>query len=766
MLRGLRFFQGTLQSVGDSLIFGTTEGSKVSVVGVDESGNESVLKSTSADTNTSSEKVELKKYDTSDTSVVSSNVRVNPSLPDVTVKSLNSEGTLIESVKTDSSGDFSVKAQDSGQLFLSVEGSTAATGSSDISNTFYSSKKISVSDVKESSEIVFDTDSGVVQTVTYNGSTIDVLFEQGSDGSYFVGNPWQAVAASKDTSGRSYKLISDINLKRSGFTQTVPTNEIKDSVDTNSFSITSSTQTVSITWLDIGLGDSVLVESSSGETILVDTGDFRDDGSKVISELESRGISEVDHLVATHMDADHIGGHAEIINSSSIDVGSVYDSGETATTTVYTDYVDAVNNNSDLSIETLSTGDTIPFEGATVSILHPNSVSSNSNNSSLVLNIQHEGRSYMLPGDIESEAESDIVSRGSSQLESYLLHVPHNGSSTSSTDTFVNSVNPEYAVITSNLNNQFGHPEQSVIDTYESNNVGLYWTALNGNITLTSTDTGATISTEKGSVNDATKPANFDVTIDSIPTQVSEGDVVSVDYTVENTGERVEKQDITLSVNSSDEDENSDLELSAGGSTSGTLDWDTSGFANGDYTVTLSSDDETITKTVQVGTTSGSNVVLNPSFETGTDTDATDWTETTTAGSGRTNAQATNGSYSVVMNDLTGSYGGRTLSSTKVSVQSNESYNFQAKYYLEQESATTLSNYRHSMEVIWYNSSGTEIDNNNNYSDFSAFNTWTPVSYSVTAPSDASQAKVVIEAKEDVNEDVDVYWDTIELVGP
>lgn len=757
---------GRLSSVNDSLVLGAPEGLEISAVGVSEEGDKSVLNTLKTSRSTSSTTV-IKSQDTSTSSEVSSSIRVNPVLSDVEVESINSFGIVIDSTKTDSSGEFTVTAQEDGEIFINVKGSTDATGSSSISNPLYTSKKVSTSEVKSSSEISFDTSSAEIQTMTYEGSQIDVLFEKDSDGKYLVGNPWQATAAVQDTSSNGYKLIETINLNQSGFTQTEPTSEFNEKLTKNNFSIISSSQELSITWLDIGFGESVLIESENGETMLVDTGDYRDDGSKVISALKSRDISTVDHLVSTHMDADHIGGNAEIINSSDITVESVYDSGETATTNVYTDYIDAVDSKEGLSIETVSTDDTIPFEGADITVLNPSSTTSSSNNNSIVLNVQHEGRSYMLTGDIESEAESDIISQSSSSmLSSYMLHVPHSGSSTSSTTDFITEVDPKYAVITSDLNNQFGHPEQSVIDSYESNDIDLYWTALNGDVTLNSNSKGSNVSIEKGSVNDVTKSPSFDVTIDNAPTQISEGGTVSVEYTITNSGERLDKQDITLSANGETKDEKSDIELDTGSSTTGTLEWDTSGIT-GEFVVTLETDDDSIDKTVQIGTTSNTNLLSNPSFETGDGSDATAWTETTTASSGRTGTKAAEGSYSIVMNDLTSSYGGRTLTSDKISVEPEKSYNIKGKYNLENNgSGTTASNYRFGARIVWYDSTGTEIDTDSNFADFSEFNTWNSISFSETAPTNAAKAQVKIEAKEGENNDLDVYWDSVELIGP
>lgn len=103
--------------------------------------------------------------------------------------------------------------------------------------------------------------------------------------------------------------------------------------------------TLSVYTLNVGQGASLLAVGPTGETLLIDSGDWRDEGEIVLETLDQLGIDRIDYLVSSHPDADHIGGHAEIIDEleqNGEGVGAVYDPGITATTQTYQDYLDAI----------------------------------------------------------------------------------------------------------------------------------------------------------------------------------------------------------------------------------------------------------------------------------------------------------------------------------------------------------------------------------------------------------------------------------------
>jgi competence protein ComEC len=131
--------------------------------------------------------------------------------------------------------------------------------------------------------------------------------------------------------------------------------------------------TVEMQFINVGQSVSILIVSPSGETMLVDTGYYRDDGEYLLQYLQTHGIDRIDHLVVTHNDADHIGGNAAVIEyyeTSADGIGTIYDPGIAASTQTYAEYLDAVEEH-DVTLYETREGDTIAFGGVDVQVLGP-----------------------------------------------------------------------------------------------------------------------------------------------------------------------------------------------------------------------------------------------------------------------------------------------------------------------------------------------------------------------------------------------------------
>ncbi len=126
--------------------------------------------------------------------------------------------------------------------------------------------------------------------------------------------------------------------------------------------------------IDVGQADSTLVITPEGETILIDTGDWPQDGSDVIAYLEELGVDRIDHLVATHAHADHVGGHAAVIEHFETNrngIGTAYDSGVPTTSNTYENYLDAIEAY-DVELLLVEEGDELPLDGdLTATVLNP-----------------------------------------------------------------------------------------------------------------------------------------------------------------------------------------------------------------------------------------------------------------------------------------------------------------------------------------------------------------------------------------------------------
>ena len=232
-----------------------------------------------------------------------------------------------------------------------------------------------------------------------------------------------------------------------------------------------------VDFLDVGQGDSALVTMPDGTTLLVDGGgrpsfpanndSARRIGETVVSEyLWWRGLSEIDYVVATHGDADHIDGLNDVLKNFRVKAALVGPQTILETRT---------------HVETIHAGDVMQFGEVEVSILWPPREGGGSdNNNSVVLRIEFGERAILLTGDIEKAAETALrLSRAD------VVKVPHHGSKTSSTDAFVQATKPTFAIISVGRNSMFGHPHKEVVQRWRANGATVFTTGEYGTITIT-----------------------------------------------------------------------------------------------------------------------------------------------------------------------------------------------------------------------------------------------------------------------------------------
>jgi competence protein ComEC len=300
--------------------------------------------------------------------------------------------------------------------------------------------------------------------------------------------------------------------------------------------------------LDVGPinGDSILITSPSGKTVLIDAGDTTK-GKVVVEALKRNNIQQLDYFIATHPHPDHIGGAAEVFKA--VKVLNVIDNGQlppglaappglagpptktpagkkpapppanpkttktTSLTKFYDDYKAAVSS-SVAHYETAKPGTKYDLGGgALLTILAPSEPlftkdkmttgGNEANANSIITRLDYGAFSIMLAGDAEEQTEHRLLTK-ELDLRSRVLKIGHHGSKYASSGDFLKRVQPEVAIVSCGAWNRYGHPSQAVLDRLKAANVKLYRTDLQGEITITTRgkESDMTIKTAKETTED------------------------------------------------------------------------------------------------------------------------------------------------------------------------------------------------------------------------------------------------------------------------
>ena len=248
---------------------------------------------------------------------------------------------------------------------------------------------------------------------------------------------------------------------------------------------------LTVTFLDVGQGDAAVLQCG-GQTMMIDGGKAKA-SSYIYSWLKKNQISYLDVMVATHTDADHIGGLSGALNYAK--VGTAYCPVTSGTTKTFQSFVRYLKNQGK-SITVPKAGDEFSLGGAQVRILGPTDPQAEGNNSSIVLKVTFGDTSFLFTGDAEREEEQELLESGY-DLESTVLKVGHHGSDTSTSYLFLRTVNPQYAVISVGADNTYGHPTEAVLSRLRDADVKTYRTDLQGTITAVSDGKKVTFQTER-----------------------------------------------------------------------------------------------------------------------------------------------------------------------------------------------------------------------------------------------------------------------------
>lgn len=246
---------------------------------------------------------------------------------------------------------------------------------------------------------------------------------------------------------------------------------------------------IKITFLDIGQGDATFIEFPDGGQMLVDCAvDAR------VLEALGRAMPyydhDIDYLVITHPDLDHYGGCSEILGRFEVK-NIIYNGLKKEYDDFWTSFWQAVQSEPAKYI-TADHEDTWEIASTTLHFLYPDQPvalatstwQKESNNSSIVFELNYAGKEVMLTGDMETDLEKYLLSVYGEQMDTDVLKIGHHGSSGASHQGFIDIASPEYSIISVGKNNNFGHPSARVLKRLERASSTIWRTDLRGDIVL------------------------------------------------------------------------------------------------------------------------------------------------------------------------------------------------------------------------------------------------------------------------------------------
>lgn len=259
---------------------------------------------------------------------------------------------------------------------------------------------------------------------------------------------------------------------------------------------------LTVHFLDVGQGDSALIVTPTGRTVLVDAGP-PESSDQLVAGLLARGVRRLNLAVMTHADSDHIGGYQDILDN--FQAMRFADPGYPHTTRMYAALLERLERDG-VPVYQLRVGDTIRLdEGVEARVLFPpegflDGARSDTNTNSIILLLEYGDVQILMMGDAEDETESFLLAHG--LLEDVeVLKVAHHGSAHSTSNRFLEATLPDWAIISCGAGNRHGHPAPETLERLEGvPGLVILRTDLVGDVTMTTDGREVHITTQGGAL--------------------------------------------------------------------------------------------------------------------------------------------------------------------------------------------------------------------------------------------------------------------------
>ena len=220
---------------------------------------------------------------------------------------------------------------------------------------------------------------------------------------------------------------------------------------------TTQADSLSVHYIDVGQADCALLECG-GQYMIIDGGNV-DDSDLVVTYLQDQGVEQLHTVVCTHAHEDHVGGLAAVL--AVYPTEQILSPTRTYSSACFDDFLYYADQQ-DIAITIPDPGDSFYLGNAEVTVLGPVKSYADPNNTSIVVKVEFGDTSFLFTGDMEKDAETDMLDYGM-DVSVDVLKVGHHGSSTSTGYRFLYEVDPEYAVISVGTDNTYGHPHRETI---------------------------------------------------------------------------------------------------------------------------------------------------------------------------------------------------------------------------------------------------------------------------------------------------------------